>query len=151
VVPDQIEREVLIDAPVDVVWRVVTEPEHLDQWFTSTAELDLRPGGDGRFGWEGKGTSVLRVVDVDPPRRLAFRWCHPEGTEPRPSNSTLVELTLATVATGTLLRVVESGITGVDWPEDDKAVFVSSHTEGWARHLDDLATHASGLARTTSP
>ena len=28
----QIEREVVIDAPVDVVWRTVTEPQQISQW-----------------------------------------------------------------------------------------------------------------------
>jgi uncharacterized protein YndB with AHSA1/START domain len=28
------------------VWAILTEPGHLDQWFTNAgAELDLRPGG----------------------------------------------------------------------------------------------------------
>ena len=29
----RIEREVLIEAPADVVWRTITEPGQLSQWF----------------------------------------------------------------------------------------------------------------------
>ena len=36
--------------PIDKVWRAVTTPEHLGQWFPSPVELDLRPGGAMRFG-----------------------------------------------------------------------------------------------------
>ena len=31
--------------PIDKVWRAVTTPEHLGQWFPSPVEVDLRPGG----------------------------------------------------------------------------------------------------------
>ena len=46
---DVIEREVLIEAPVDVVWSVITDPSHLVHWWSEQAELDLRPGGAGEF------------------------------------------------------------------------------------------------------
>jgi uncharacterized protein YndB with AHSA1/START domain len=32
-----IEREVLIEAPVEVVWRTITEPDQMSQWFADTA------------------------------------------------------------------------------------------------------------------
>jgi uncharacterized protein YndB with AHSA1/START domain len=31
-VPESIEREVLIEAPVELVWSIVTEPEHVGRW-----------------------------------------------------------------------------------------------------------------------
>jgi len=51
---DRIEREIDIDAPIDVVWTVITEPEHINGWFTDSAELDVRPRGEGRLGWRPK-------------------------------------------------------------------------------------------------
>ena len=39
--------------PIDKVWRAVTTPEHLGQWFPSPVELDLRPGGTMRFSGLG--------------------------------------------------------------------------------------------------
>ena len=45
-VPEQIERETVIAAPVERVWALLTEAEHLGRWFgDSGAEIDLRPGG----------------------------------------------------------------------------------------------------------
>ena len=45
-VPDQIERETVIAAPVERVWALLTEAEHLGRWFGDAgAEIDLRPGG----------------------------------------------------------------------------------------------------------
>jgi hypothetical protein len=34
-----IDREVLIEAPTEVVWRTITEPDQISQWFASRVEL----------------------------------------------------------------------------------------------------------------
>ena len=41
---DSIERTIYIDAPVERVWTIVTEPEHLGQWF-GDAGASRAPGG----------------------------------------------------------------------------------------------------------
>ena len=67
-----------LDAPVDLVWKAYTDPEHLKQWFApkpdeiSEIDLDLTPGGvfrirmTGPDGFDtGHGTPgcVLEVVE----------------------------------------------------------------------------------------
>ena len=40
---DRIERDVLIDAPVERVWALITQAEHLGTWFGDAgADIDLR-------------------------------------------------------------------------------------------------------------
>lgn len=97
---DRIERDVLIEAPIDVVWEVISRPEQIVHWFGDEAQLDLRPGGEGVLTFEMKAANQpaayhLRFEAVEPPRRLAYRWVYPRGEEPRPENSMLVEFTLA--------------------------------------------------------
>lgn len=154
-VANSIEREIVIEAPVEVVWGVVTEPEQIVQWFTDTAEIDLRPGGDGVLTWDEKATTAkttahMRVQAVEKPHRFSFRWTHPEGAEPNEGNSTLVEFILTAEGEKTRLRVVESGMAGTDWSEEQKADFVRGHSGGWPRHLADLAEFAADRARTAS-
>ena len=96
---DSIEREVTIEAPVERVWSVITEAEHLGRWFGDAgAEIDLRPGGELTMRWESGDTARARVEAVEPPRRFAYRWFHyshaDDGGEHTPANSTLVEFTL---------------------------------------------------------
>ncbi|AOR30293.1 toxin [Streptomyces fodineus] len=63
------------DHPVDRVWRFVTDPDELQQWFPSRAEMELRPGGTIRFsGDPNMPESTGRVLAVDPPRHLSFEW-----------------------------------------------------------------------------
>ncbi len=137
-IADQIEREILIEAPVEAVWSAITDPDQIVQWFTDEAELDLRPGGEGRLKWTeragkaGPSESRVSVVSVDPPRSLAWRWVHPEGVEADETNSTLVEFTLMPDGDATRLRLVESGLSGVDWDEERKRAFFDDHSQGWS-------------------
>jgi uncharacterized protein YndB with AHSA1/START domain len=41
-VPSHVERDILIDAPVDTVWRAVAEPDQVSRWFSDAAEIDVR-------------------------------------------------------------------------------------------------------------
>ena len=137
---DRIERETLIDAPPEVVWGVITQPEQIKRWFSPEVELDLREGGDAAFGFpEHDHTISAQVVRVEKPRAFAWRWIHAEAPEPGPVNSTLVEFTLSAEGEGTRLTVVESGFTGVEWPPERDAESVrTAHIEGWERHIGDL-------------
>ena len=144
-----IEREIAIQAPVDRVWSLITEAEHLGTWFGDAgADIDLRPGGALEVRWEDH--SLAGVVEaVEPMSRFTFRWRQfdtPAGVKLSEANSTLVEFSLESDGKATRVRVVESGfeyltISG----EKQKSVF-EAHTQGWSRELDDLAAHAAGLA-----
>jgi uncharacterized protein YndB with AHSA1/START domain len=70
--------------PIDVVRSVLTEPEQITQWFSDSADLELRPGADGTLTFRGsrKGSRPddsqelvvnLRVERVEPPRLFSFR------------------------------------------------------------------------------
>src|SRR5688572_3506323 len=104
-VPDRIEREILIHAPVEVVWGLVTEPEHVGSWFSDSADIDLRPGGEATLTWDEHGSVRARVEKVEPQHLFSFRWARPVGAEPGEGNSTLVEFTLSAEDERTRLRV----------------------------------------------
>jgi uncharacterized protein YndB with AHSA1/START domain len=137
-VPERIEHEILIDAPLEVVWAVVTEPEQVGAWFSDTADIDLRPGGRATLVWREYGTVHGWVEAVEPPRFFSFRWIRGPGTELRDGNSTLVEFSLSPEGEGTRLRVVESGFRGLDASDDEKARDVEGHRKGWELELGEL-------------
>ncbi|MFL5273708.1 MAG: SRPBCC domain-containing protein, partial [Anaeromyxobacteraceae bacterium] len=112
-VPDRIEREILIAAPLELVWAIVTEPEHIVRWFSDSSEVDLRTGGAAVFTWDKNGPAYARVEKVEPPHTFAFRWIR-TGAQPRAGNSTLVEFTLRAEGENTMLRVVETGFRELD-------------------------------------
>jgi uncharacterized protein YndB with AHSA1/START domain len=138
VVPERIEREILVDAPLEVVWAVVTEPDHISGWFSDSVQIELRPGGKLTLTWEGDHTEHGRVEKVAPPDYFSFRWIRGPATEVREDNSTLVEFSLRAKGDGTRLRVVETGFSKLDWPEDEQARDAEEHREGWEHELDEL-------------
>ena len=139
---DQIEHEVVIDASPERVWEVMTGAMHLAEWFAfDGAEIDLRPMGAIAFTWAEHGRFLGRIEHVDAPRRLRFRWARPADEEPRPGNSTVVELTVEGLPEGTRVRVVESGFSSLD-REQDQAV--RDNTDGWRGGFESLVAYLEG-------
>jgi uncharacterized protein YndB with AHSA1/START domain len=55
--------------PIERVWRAVTEPAELAQWFVATVDWIPEEGETFEAGGE-RG----RITTVDPPRALAWEW-----------------------------------------------------------------------------
>jgi uncharacterized protein YndB with AHSA1/START domain len=140
--PDRIEREITIAAPVERVWSVLTEADHIGGWFADAgAEIDLRPGGALVMRWEEHGMTRARVEAVEPPHRFAYRWTahHAEpGAEPEEGNSTLVEFTLAPEGDATRLRVVETGFAALATTDDRRKGNYDDNVDGWKQMLERL-------------
>src|SRR5580692_8563291 len=135
-----IEREVLIEAPAEVVWRTITEPDQMSLWFADRVELVAEPGARGYVHFGDQGGPVV-VETVDPHTRFSFRCNHPLDEEPRDSNSMLVVFTLTPEGDErTRLRVTESGHELLAWPDAEKQRYADEHQSGWGEFLDRLAT-----------
>jgi uncharacterized protein YndB with AHSA1/START domain len=141
---DSIEREIVIAAPVERVWAVLTEPEHIAGWFGDSATGDTSVGGELILGWKEHGNFPVVVERNDPPHAFAFRWTVTEsaGEKPRPGNSTLVEFTLRPEGDRSRLRVVESGFASLDIPADEQAKHAEGNQDGWRQELDELRAYA---------
>lgn len=132
-----IQQDIVIEAPVDVVWRTITEPDQVRQWFADRVDLDLRPGGAGTLEFDtedGTHVSTLTIHAIERPVRLAYLWEHPVGNGP-----VMVEFTLASLgAEQTRLQVRETGLELLGWDEERKAAYAKDHNEGWAFHFDRI-------------
>ena len=144
--PDLIERETTIDAPVERIWSLITEPDHVGRWFGDAgAEIDLRPGGAMVLRWSEYGEVRARVEAVEPPHRFAYRWAarHAQpGDELDAANSTRVEFTLTPEGAGTRLRVVETGFAALAIDDDAKAKHHAGNVGGWQSEIGELADYA---------
>ncbi|MFD9204890.1 SRPBCC family protein [Streptomyces sioyaensis] len=147
---NRIEREISIAAPVERVWAVLTEPEHVGSWFGQgePTPVDLRPGGIMQLDHGQYGQFPTTIVTVDPPRRFSYRWAsaHP-GEVAVEGNSTLVEFTLTPEGDGTRLRVVETGFEEIAIPEErQRTAGYDSHSEGWTGQMKNVKQYAEQLA-----
>ncbi|MEQ7009571.1 SRPBCC family protein [Actinopolymorpha sp. B17G11] len=70
----RIERR--LGHPPEKVWRAVTEPAELSQWFPATVEMELELGAKVSFdmGDEGGPSVDGTIVELDRPRVFAFTW-----------------------------------------------------------------------------
>jgi uncharacterized protein YndB with AHSA1/START domain len=139
-----IEREIRIEASPEVVFDVVSSPEHLKEWWPDEAELS--PDGTGRIGFDqgdkGMAWERITVVDAMPPRHFSFRWTHPEGEAAALGNSYLVVFELEPAGAGTLLKMTETGFRERGWAEAKVAAEHADHVSGWDYFLPRLAPYA---------
>lgn len=143
---DRIEQEIVIDAPVERVWSVLTDPGYVGKWFGQgePIRIDLRPGGFMHLDHGEYGIFPCRIEKVDPPNLLVYRWASAyPGDEATDSNSTLVEFTLTPDGEATRLRVVESGFAALTIPPARQSTAsYESHTKGWPEVLGNLRRYA---------
>ena len=141
-----IEREIRIDATPEVVYEVVSAPEHLREWWPDEAELDPVVGGTGviTFGDPSSPdakSETLTVVEADPPRRFAFRWIHGEGQPATSADSMLVTFDLIPSDGGTLLRFTETGFREKGWEAAVLEEQYLDHAAGWDHFLPRLIAY----------
>jgi uncharacterized protein YndB with AHSA1/START domain len=140
---DLIERETLIEAPLERVWSLVAEPGF---WVADPARVagTVAREGDSMVAKNAEyGDFPVRVEKVDPPTYVAYRWASAfPGQELRDDNSTLVEFTLIPEGDKTRLRVVESGFGALPGTEETRAQAVRSNSDGWPQVLGALKKRA---------
>jgi uncharacterized protein YndB with AHSA1/START domain len=106
----EVTRETFFETSSEELWAALTDPERLQDWFATEAELELVEGGRATFRW-GNGESREAIVEeVDEERRLALTW----------EDGGVVVLELEPVPDGMLLRVTESS------PEFSTAIALSA-------------------------
>ena len=140
---DRIERQVEIAAPIERVWKALTDHREFGSWFLCRLDgpfvVGERTGGQILYpGYEHMRLDVA-VVAMERPRRFAFRW-HPGAPDPALDVSkgptTLVEFTLSEVAGGTLLQVCESGFDAI--PPNRRDLAFRSNDAGWKQQMENV-------------
>lgn len=140
---DRIERTTRIDAPLDRVWDLVTEP---GWWAPSDASVvGERTPGAVTVRESGKyGRFPVRVEQIDPKKYAAFRWAseYPGGEQPA-DPSTLVEFFVQEVGGSVEVRVVETGFSALG----DKAESAfTANASGWEHEMGSLRDRAESRA-----
>jgi uncharacterized protein YndB with AHSA1/START domain len=146
-----IEREIHIDATPEVVYEVISTPEHLREWWPDEAELDPVPGATGTITFGDPGSpdakvQAIAVVEADPPRRFSFRWVHDEGEPLTSTRSLLVTFDLVPAGAGTLLRFSETGFREKGWEAAVLEQQYADHVAGWDHFLPRLVARAARVA-----
>ena len=126
-----IERELLLDAPAEEVWKAVSDEAMLRDWLVAEIELDLRPGGAVLCRTEDGEQRPGAVELVEEGERLAFRWQRDGAAQSR------VEFRVEETDSGTRLTVTETEL---------EAKAAAEASEGWRQRLEALRLALANLA-----
>lgn len=145
-----IDRELRIDAAPEVVYEVISSPEHMREWWPDEADYEPVPGAAGTITFDDPATpggkvEALTVVEADPPRRFAFRWVYDDGASAAPGNSLLVTFDLVASGDGTLVRFTEQGFRERGWEAAVLEQAYRDHVTGWDHFLPRLVARANEL------
>ena len=149
---DRIEKRVELRAPLDRVWRAISDAEEFGRWFGARFDGPFVAGSSvtaaitptvvddevaKRQEPHAGVKSTWQIVAVEPKRRFAYRW-HPFAVDADADYdaepTTLVEFTLSELPDGVLLTIVESGFDAI--PEARRSAAYEANEGGWAIQTD---------------
>lgn len=123
-----IEKDLLIHATPERVFRALTKKAELESWFLTEATVDVRPGGALRFAWQNE-VYTGRFSEVEPPHRLVYTWGEGDNL-----GETRMTFTLPAEGDGTRLHLVHTGFGSM--PEWDTTY--DGTDKGWSEELEHL-------------
>ena len=145
-----IVREIHVEAAPEIVFEVVTSPDHLREWWPDEAVVAPTPGFEGELVFGDRSSPEVQipritVVEVEPPRLFSFRWVYPDDEAARPDNSMLVTFALDAVDGGTRLRMTETGFREKGWEIAVLEERYRDHTSGWDHFIPRLGVYIGRL------
>ncbi|KAA1419835.1 polyketide cyclase [Mumia zhuanghuii] len=144
-----IEREIYVDASPEIVFEVVSSPDHVKQWWPDDAAYEVRPGSQGEIVFGDRDTDgtvvAFAVLEADPPRTFSFRWTHPADEDAGEGNSLLVTFDLTPKGGGTLLKMTETGFREMGWEAAVLEQQYHEHVTGWDFYLARIAPYVATL------
>lgn len=130
-IPD-IRQTVMLNAPIQKVWDVVSTAEGMSAWFMPN---DFQPvvGHEFHINAGPFGMSPCKVTEIDPPHRLSFNW----------GKDWTLTFELTEVEDRTEFTLIHAG-----WSDDEVTEFGESHgivrdrmNGGWVGILQKLSTY----------
>ena len=132
---ETIQQSVTINSPVHEVWKAITTPEIVKQYFFGTnMESDFKEGSPITYSgeWQGKkyedkGT----ILQADPYKKIRHTyWSSMGGTEDRPENYQTLTYDFQSNGEQTILTLTQSGKMSKESAEHSK--------QNWKKVLQDL-------------
>ncbi|MGH9602989.1 MAG: SRPBCC family protein [Terriglobales bacterium] len=141
--PRIIETEIEIPAPVEAVWKALTDAEELTRWFPLQARATPGVGGHLWFSWGAPWEGESRIEIWEPNRHLRTRdfvnseasLAEESAKVGEPAAAVYVDYYLEARGGKTVLRLVHSGFgSGSDWAEE----LFDATRRGWSYELRSL-------------
>ena len=143
---EHIRKTVDLKAPIERVWRALSDPAQFGAWFRVKIDTPFVAGeyarghmtypGYEHIAWE------VRIVAMEQPTLFSFTW-HPYAIDPNIDYSgetpTLVEFHLKSIDGGTHLTITETGFENV--PPHRMPDALRMNDNGWATQAQNIKAH----------
>ncbi len=139
----EIRKSIEIDASAEVVFKAISDPSELTNWFPDAAILEPRVGGKTKFSYykDSKRMTTCasdhdkvnegRVLEFVKNKKLSYTWQHMDVPD---FPETVVTWELEEISKNkTRLTLTHTGFTNKNQ--------VKEHFEGWSFFLNELATY----------
>ncbi len=129
-----IERQIEINAPLEAVWKALTDAQEISRWFAPEARVTPGAGGSILWSW-GEDIQWLSQIEIwEPNRHLRATYNTPPGQDMKPLGPMVMDFHLESRGRKTVLRIVHSGFgRGGAWDEEYDGV-----GRGWTGELRSL-------------
>jgi len=147
---DRIDKDITVAAPIERVWRALTDHREYGAWFrvaldgpfavgAVTTGTTTYPGYEGWPFW-------CRVVTMEAPHLFVFDWpwspdARPDAA-PAPSVTTRVTFRLERAGTGTRISLSETGFEAL--PPDRQVEKFRDNEGGWTIQMQNIRAHVDG-------
>ena len=154
---DRIEKTVVLQAPLERVWRAISDAREFGSWFGmaldgpfvagnrvvgTIAPTQVDPDVAATQAPHAGTRVVLDVEAVEPMRRFAYRWSPDIGDGGAThATTTLVTFDLEPVDGGTRLTITESGFEAL--PGDLRGEAFRRNDGGWSQQMKNIEIHVT--------
>ncbi len=127
--------EKFYNAPVEAVWKALTDKKEMKKWYFDLSEFKAEVGFEFQFTGQGvKGDNYLhlcKITEVIPLKKLQYSW---EYENLR--GYSLVTFELSKEENGTRLKLTHSGLE--TFPQDNADFDIKNFEGGWTELLTKL-------------
>ncbi|MBO9666702.1 MAG: SRPBCC domain-containing protein [Bdellovibrio sp.] len=137
---DSVNVSITVKATVEEIWRALTDPDDLENWWSDEVTLEPKVGGKFREAWEDDaGNEQLasgKVLSLTPKKTITFTWKE-KSWEPK----ALTECTYLIEDKGKTRSLT---VTHTGWdtlPEKSRAKMIKDFQLGWKYHMQELKAY----------
>ncbi len=129
-----LDRQIEINAPVEAVWKALTDAEELTRWFPPKARVEPGMNGSLLWWWAEDIQWPSQIEIWEPNKHLRATYTKPPGRDLAPSEPMVMDFHLESRGRKTVLRIVHSGFSvGADWDKEFDGV-----GRGWTMEFRSL-------------
>lgn len=144
---NEIRRSVILSAPIDRVWKAISDANEFAIWFRAKVSKPFEPGASIQCqstypGHEGDSWEMT-IIEMTPPTRLSYQWPayygHDSDRDGTLDPLLTVTFDLEPCAEGTKLTVTETGFANL--PADYAPTAFRDNDHGWKEQLQNIESY----------